>query len=265
VPASPREAKRRPAGASSPSPQLRQPGRARPPPVGGPRGGTVSPAFPRGDGKAAANHTVGWVKRRPSRCPPPPGRPRGGLQGCLHLPHNFVSQVEPAPLQWGGQAVEQSVPPSSEGTAKPQPTGPRTHPHCGVGQEETESLPASPPGGQAATCRGVFTFPTTSSPRDSTPSAGRDITPHLQQRKQVQPDGGGTAATPLPDLQPLRHRPASPATPAMTTAPTTPASPATSVMTTAPTTPTRAPSPGLLATTGARPACPRRAPNRLDL
>ncbi len=29
-----------------------------------------------------------------------------------------------------------------------------------------------PPGAQAAACRGVFTFPTTSSPRDSTPSAG---------------------------------------------------------------------------------------------
>jgi len=65
--------------------------------------------------------------------------------------------------------------------------------------------------------------------------------------------------------RPPRQRPTSPATPAMTTAPSTPTSPATPAMSTAPTTPARAPSPGLPATTGARPARPRRAPNRLDL
>jgi len=72
------------------------------------------------------------------------------------------------------------------------------------------------------------------------------------------------AAPPRRGLPP-RQQPTSPATLAMTTAPTTPTSPATPVMSTAPTTPARAPSPGLPASTGARPSCPRRAPNRLDL
>jgi len=71
-----------------------------------------------------------------------------------------------------------------------------------------------------------------------------------------------TLAAPPRRGRPPRQWSASPATPAMSTAPTSPATPA---MSTAPTTPARAPSPGLPATTGARPARPRRAPNRLDL
>jgi len=74
-----------------------------------------------------------------------------------------------------------------------------------------------------------------------------------------------TLAAPPRRSRPPRQRPASPATPAMTTVPTTSTSPATPAMSTAPTTPARAPSPGLPAATGARPARPRRAPNRLDL
>jgi len=78
-------------------------------------------------------------------------------------------------------------------------------------------------------------------------------------------DAETTPAAPPRRGRPPRQRPTSPATPAMSTAPTTPTSPATPAMSTAPTTPARAPSPGLPATTGARPARPRRAPNRLDL
>jgi len=73
----------------------------------------------------------------------------------------------------------------------------------------------------------------------------------------------GTSET-TPAAPPRRGRPPRQrsASPAMSTAPTSPVTPA---MSTAPTTPARAPSPGLPATTGARPARPRRAPNRLDL
>jgi hypothetical protein len=85
---------------------------------------------------------------------------------------------------------------------------------------------------------------------------------------RLKPHTGTTETTPaVPPRHgcPPRQRPALPATTAMTTAPTTPTSPATPVMSTAPTTPAWAPSPGLPATTGARPARLRRAPNRLDL
>jgi len=73
---------------------------------------------------------------------------------------------------------------------------------------------------------------------------------------------GATPAAPPRRGRPPRQRSPSPATPPMSTAPSSPATPA---MSTAPSTPVRAPSPGLPATTGARPARPRRAPNRLDL
>ena len=71
-----------------------------------------------------------------------------------------------------------------------------------------------------------------------------------------------TPAAPPRRGRPPRQRSPLPATPPMSTAPSSPATPA---MSTAPSTPARTPSPGLPATTGARPARPRRAPNRLDL
>jgi len=82
---------------------------------------------------------------------------------------------------------------------------------------------------------------------------------------RLKPHTGNAETTPA--APPRRGRPPrqQPTSPAMTTAPTTPTSPATPAMSTAMTTPARAPSPGLPATTGARPVRPRRAPNRLDL
>ena len=66
------------------------------PAVGGTRGGPVTPATPNGGEatprRARAPPNAGGVKRRPRTCPPPPqGGPSGGLQGRLHLPHDFIT------------------------------------------------------------------------------------------------------------------------------------------------------------------------------
>jgi hypothetical protein len=91
---------------------------------------------------------------------------------------------------------------------------------------------------------------------------GRSTAVTVDRLKPHTGNAGTTPAAPPRRGRPPRQRSPSPATPPMSTAPSSPATPA---MSTAPSTPTRAPSPGLPATTGARPARPRRAPNRLDL
>jgi hypothetical protein len=86
---------------------------------------------------------------------------------------------------------------------------------------------------------------------------------------RLKPHTGEAAATPA--APPRRGRPpAAPAVPAAPTAPAAPADPATTAQQAAPNTPGeqrrgRSPSPGLPATTNARPARERRRPDRLDL
>ena len=131
-----------------------------------------------------------------------PASPRGGqaaaCRGVFTFPTSREVMLAP-PQTLGGSRGGPVIPASPKGDSKAAAIRRAHPPKRWGGQEETADVPTSPRGGQAAACRGVFTFPTTSSPRNSIPSAGRDINPHLQQRKQVQPNGGGNAATPLQD------------------------------------------------------------------
>jgi hypothetical protein len=232
----PKLPQRQPLGESSP-PQV-GPGHARPPrPSGGSRGGRVTPAFPHGGGggKAAAPPRArppaprgGGGQEETADVSAPPSRGQAAAcWGVFTFP--TAREVMPAPRAIGGvkrrtcharlppqggrqnRGLPARAPPRTSGGSRgdrgharpppPPPGGPP--PPAAMGGVKWRRghcpPPPPPPGGQATACRGVFTFPMTSSPRDSTPSARRDTTPGLQQGKQVQPDGGGTAATLLLD------------------------------------------------------------------
>jgi len=121
--------------------------------------------------QAAASSFAEWPKPPPSPPKGEGGLRRGNRWGSLL--HPKLGQVMPAPRAVGGQEEDRSRPPpptrGRQSRGQPARAPPRTS-----GGSRGDRVHARPPpgGGQAAACRGVFTFPTTRA-AEPAPTRGR--------------------------------------------------------------------------------------------